>query len=980
MACRYGGHVPDRRDAYVAGIGKGRRMACWTVERLLCNTYTRGFRSVEKYDSEGNRLWEKNYADMIPDYGANPEGSYQAVHLAAVGSGGFYIVWTKDYQTYYLSRLDGDGRIVTKSGGGDWQVQLGLERVDNLVTDFEGNVYLGRNDGGHIFIVKYNADATLSWSRTYGPANVEASASTVEGRVIFSNQGLVIVGTVEFTTNAPRNLFVQKLDPNDGTDGWAGPTRLGDDLWDSESDVHAIGGVDAAMDSDGNVYVTGSDHVYLSTGDVLGSRPYWAKLNSTGEKVWEKRWQESFDIPGWRYSHPLSVEVDGFGFIYLASAGNASGIYPGSTNPDTGAFIAKYDGDGVLQWAAPVGLETTTDLSDLQLDARNNVFVSGATLPSGGSLYDYHYFVEKNPQGAQTFMTLTPAESRQVPGEQQTLEALVMHNGLPAAGVTVDFTVSGGPNAGTGGSAVTDDTGTASFTFGGTPGVGIDTVRATATVDVSQLAATASVEWKKRQIDLVVVKGGLYEGSPISDTTKVKIGESVSFTLVVTNNGPDTATGVKAWDIWPANLEYQSYSASQGSCSFTVFGSLECLLGNLPSGASATVTIIGKAIGVGAIGNHGGANIDDSSQQEDTDLQNDDSNVVSFAVEKRQIDLAVVKAGLYGDSPIDETTKVKIGESLSFTLLVSNNGPDTATAVRVEDNWPAELEYQSSSASQGTCTFYTGEGLECILGDLPSGASASVTIMGKAITGGTVGNRAGVEHLYFDEQEDTDSLNDTSTLGFTVEKRKVDLSMTMTTSLAENAEPVSGNTPVFPGEMVRFLVRVQNSGPDTADGVMIRDTLGEGFAYESSYSPQVTCNYDSGQRILACAVGSLVPVQDGGGAPWVSVTARAVSAGTGINAATIDFDAATHEDTQPANNSVSVALKILEKIKGDFNADGEVTVIDAIQGLKIVTGVGQEGGREAAFDATCDGRVGSGDVSLILGVIAGTREPPTSCP
>lgn len=63
-------------------------------------------------------------------------------------------------------------------------------------------------------------------------------------------------------------------------------------------------------------------------------------------------------------------------------------------------------------------------------------------------------------------------------------------------------------------------------------------------------------------------------------------GDQLVYTVTVTNQGPDTATGVVVHDVLPGDLLYVSSSASQGS-----YASDNWTVGTLANGASATLTI-----------------------------------------------------------------------------------------------------------------------------------------------------------------------------------------------------------------------------------------------------------------------------------------------------------------------------------------------------------------------------------------------------
>ena len=76
-------------------------------------------------------------------------------------------------------------------------------------------------------------------------------------------------------------------------------------------------------------------------------------------------------------------------------------------------------------------------------------------------------------------------------------------------------------------------------------------------------------------------------------------GNQLTYTLTVTNTGPQDATGVTATDPLPDNVHFNSVASTRGSCTRSATtkplpkgGTVTCSLGNLANGASASITIV----------------------------------------------------------------------------------------------------------------------------------------------------------------------------------------------------------------------------------------------------------------------------------------------------------------------------------------------------------------------------------------------------
>jgi uncharacterized repeat protein (TIGR01451 family) len=98
-------------------------------------------------------------------------------------------------------------------------------------------------------------------------------------------------------------------------------------------------------------------------------------------------------------------------------------------------------------------------------------------------------------------------------------------------------------------------------------------------------------------------------------------------------------------------------------------------------------------------------------------------------------DLSVVKS----DSP-DPVAK---GGTLTYTIVVTNQGPASAAAVRLTDPLSTSVRFVSATSDAGSCAQADGT-VTCSLGELPNSGSVTVTITVTARRTGTVTNMAQV--------------------------------------------------------------------------------------------------------------------------------------------------------------------------------------------------------------------------------------------
>lgn len=126
---------------------------------------------------------------------------------------------------------------------------------------------------------------------------------------------------------------------------------------------------------------------------------------------------------------------------------------------------------------------------------------------------------------------------------------------------------------------------------------------------LSQAALAANV-------DLVVTNGDVPD--------PVRIGNNLTYTLVVTNRGPSQALNVVVTDVLPNGMTFVSCSPSQGTYT-QQDGTVTCSLGTLANGGRATMTIVTGPTLVGVYTNEVSVQTDDT----DTNMANNRASAVT---------------------------------------------------------------------------------------------------------------------------------------------------------------------------------------------------------------------------------------------------------------------------------------------------------------------------------------------------------------
>ncbi|MCU0642028.1 MAG: right-handed parallel beta-helix repeat-containing protein [archaeon] len=267
--------------------------------RMYNSTSTYNMMWLIKYNSTGDLEWEKTYGDELSNIGLSIS-PFDDIYLA-----GYY------YGAYYtrLFKYATNGTLL-------WSKTLGLQAVGSrtVAADSSGNVYLTDTNSSGTVAIKYNSSGSHLWNSSIiggggyaiaadafgdiymlsllGMSKYNSSGSYVWNKSYSTNLGVWGASSVRIdssgnvytvgmiTPTSDYDIAVSKFD-SDGNQIWYRTTE------NITTGLNVERGGDLAIDSFGNVYVTG----YSGTGGP--SRLLLIKYDKNGGLLWNKTIQRS---------------------------------------------------------------------------------------------------------------------------------------------------------------------------------------------------------------------------------------------------------------------------------------------------------------------------------------------------------------------------------------------------------------------------------------------------------------------------------------------------------------------------------------------------------------------------------------------------------------------------------------------------------------------------------------------------------------
>ncbi len=449
----------------------------------------------------------------------------------------------------------------------------------------------------------------------------------------------------------------------------------------------------------------------------------------------------------------------------------------------------------------------------------------------------------------------------------------------------------------------------------------------------------------------------------VTGPSSVTAGTNATYTITLTNNGPDAAATAVLTDLLPtgstfvsltpsgANLDAFTFSSASGSVTETANAAIA-------SGHTNTFTLVVTAGATLATG----ANFSDSASVSGS--TSDPNNTNNSATQSGTVASAIADLAVSLSGP----SSVTAGTNATYTITLVNNGPNAAQTAVLTDLLPTGSVFVSltpSGSNPDTFNFSSASGsvTETAAAAIASGHTNVFTLIVSAPSGLSNG-------VNFSDSA--------SVAGATSDPNSANNSATQTGSIVNTAPgtdlAVTGSGPVSSvaeGANATYTFTLTNTGAGAIDAssAVLTSTLGANLAFVSATASQGSFSQASG--VVTYSLGTLAA----GATATVTVTAQTLEEGTLSVSSSLTSGT---NDSNLANNSATANATVIEPA---IAVSGAITNTNRSPSNLTVATFTHAAGVESptAFIATInwgDGKTSTGTITLSGGVytVKGTHK------
>jgi len=224
----------------------------------------------------------------------------------------------------------------------------------------EGSLFSSNAGGSDAFLAQYDSAGNRLWSLQIGTSGDDVSHS-----VAVDSQGNAYIsgytyGNLGGTSAGSADVFLAKVDS-------AGSPLWSRQIGTSSEDVSRA----VAVDGEGNAYISGYTYGSLGATNAGGADAFLAKYDAAGNPLWSRQFGTSSDD----FINRGAAAVDSQGNAYIS--GYTYGSLQGTNAGAYDAFLTKYDSAGNPLWTRQFGTDSRDTATAVAVDSQGNVYTSG---------------------------------------------------------------------------------------------------------------------------------------------------------------------------------------------------------------------------------------------------------------------------------------------------------------------------------------------------------------------------------------------------------------------------------------------------------------------------------------------------------------------------------------------------------------------------------------------------------------------------
>jgi len=390
----------------------------------------------------------------------------------------------------------------------------------------------------------------------------------------------------------------------------------------------------------------------------------------------------------------------------------------------------------------------------------------------------------------------------------------------------------------------------------------------------------------------------------VSQETPVSPGDDVTFTITVINQGNIDATNISVVDYIPSGLTLNdgNWIASSG---FVTYSSGIDLAAGDQTSIEITYTVnptyngstIFNYAEIASAEDGDGDPVEDIDSTPDNNSNNDgpveDDAVNGENGDEDDHDIAEVPFETTIDVSLDKSVNksiVYVGEQVTYSLTVSNDGPSVATGVDVVDVLPVGLANPVTINNGG---IFNGSAIYWSDLIIPVGGSIDLNFTATVIQGGTITN---IGEVVAHDQPDTDSEPDNGDPGEDDQDDAPVDGVQVDVELTKEVNATSANV----GDQVIYTITVTNINDDAngfiydANNVTVLEVLPAQLQLDQAVPTQGSYN----PATSLWSIGTI----DNGATVSLQIIATIIGTGDIVNVAQVESMDEPDSDSEPGND------------------------------------------------------------------------------